>query len=437
MLGDTIFAVASPPGGAARGIVRVSGPAAVQVVAGLLAASPDRPALERRRGVVAAEVSVLGFAVPVRLLVMPAPASYTGEDVVELHLLGSPLLLEQVCALLRGSARDATPGEFTRRAFENGKLDLAQAEAVLQLIHAADADAGERAAAVLAGGLSRAVAAVRSRLDDARATLEAGLDFAEDETGAVEPAEVEAALAAVTGALEELSAQAPAGRSGGELLLVGAANAGKSTLVNALCPAARHAVAARPGTTRDVLRAALGPGVVLLDAAGDFAGGAAVDRAAIDARDEAAGQAAGAIGVVDLAAPAPLPSLRLPLVAWVGTKLDLMPDVTAAVEVPAGVPAFRVSAHTGAGIDALRRFLAERCGAYAGGDRGAGARIADLLERCRAAVGTARAALAAGEAPEIVALLLREAVEELDAVDGSSSPEDVLDRVFAAFCLGK
>ncbi|MGA0059917.1 MAG: hypothetical protein ACO3RU_10050, partial [Planctomycetota bacterium] len=185
--GDVIWAVASPRGAAVRGVIRVSGDGAWDVVASMLGPAS---ALPRKRGVAGVAVPVLGHEVHGMALVMRAPRSFTGEDTVELHLPGSPVLLAEVGARLAAAgARGAAPGEFTRRGFENGRLSLAEAEAVLDLIHAEDADAARRAAAVLGGGIDRSLAAVRSGILDARALLEAGLDFEEGETGEV-PVEV-------------------------------------------------------------------------------------------------------------------------------------------------------------------------------------------------------------------------------------------------------
>lgn len=431
MLGDTIFAIASPPGASERGILRVSGPCAIELVSDVL-----DDALPVERGVYERTIEVLGFGVACAALVMPGPRSYTGEDVVELHLPGSPLLLENVQARWRGEARDATPGEFTRRAFEAGRLDLAAAESVLQLIHASGEAAGRRALDVLRGGLRRGVDEVRSRLVDARSLLEAGLDFTDGETGEVEPEQWLPGLEACAVRLSELRGGLPPAAVGGELLLVGRANAGKSSLCNALAGEAVVLVSEEAGTTRDVLVVEVAPGVRLLDAPGDLDESTeGSDAAALAWRDRQAVRAAGAVLVIDPTEGAgrELPATELPVVAVVFTKLDLVVAPESVLALPP-VPQFWVSNETGAGLAALRTFLNGRRSA---GPVGSGRRIADLLERAEVAV---RRACDGGRerAPEeLVAEDLAAALSQLDQVDGRSTPEDVLDRIFASFCLGK
>ena len=433
MLGDTICAVASPPGAAVRGVIRVSGPDALGAVGALLATT-----LPLERAAHETAVDVLGHAVECLVLVMPGPRSYTGEDVVELHLPGSPLLLEGVLARLRGRLRDATPGEFTRRAYENGRLDLAAAEAVHDLICAADDEQRRRALALVDGSLTRGVEQVRGLLQDARALLEAGLDFTDGETGEVAAADWLPGLAAARTQLAELAAELPAGAAAGELVLLGATNAGKSSLANALAPGAQLLVSAQAGTTRDVLAVEVAPGVTLLDGPGDLPGASGVDQAALALRDRVMSRGTASILVVDLTAPQ-VPARALPVAAVVLTKLDLAPQMAPAraKELPAdlaGAPVFAVSSATGVGLAALREFLGQRS---AGGPVAAGRRAADLLDRARWAIERAEAGAAAGAPEEVLAVELGDALAALDALHGKSSPEAVLDRIFAGFCLGK
>ena len=408
-------------------MIRLSGPDAVGVAGALL-----KRRVPTSRTSFDAEVEVLGAAVECRVLVMPGPRSYTGEDVVELHLPGSPLLLEHVLSSLRRQARDATPGEFTRRAVEGGRMDLAEAEAVLELIHAAGAAEGRRALEVLRGGLREGIEQVRGALLDARAMVEAGLDFTEGETGDVAPEAWLPGLAAASARLTELSAALPAAAPGGELLLLGASNAGKSTLCNALAGRQVALVSAAPGTTRDILAADLAPGVRILDAPGDLSAGGAADASAIELRDRLATRASGAVLVVDLTDPV-IVSTELPIVAVVLTKRDLAP----AAEVPAGLPSaprFVVSSAAGDGIEALSRHLRHRASAA---PVGSGQRMRDLLDRVGDAVDRAREAALVGVPEEAIALDLTDAVVELDQLRGQGASEEVLDRVFGRFCLGK
>jgi tRNA modification GTPase len=425
VLGDTIFAVASPPGAGARGVVRVSGPRALDVVHEVV-----HPAVPRARGSYAGSVAVLGFEVECLVLVMPGPGSYTGEDVVELHLPGSPLLLEKVLDRLRRGGRDATPGEFTRRAFENEKLDLLQVEAVLALIHAAGEDERQRAAYGLAGGLAHAIDAVRGEIEAAWALVEGGLDFTEDETGAVATELWQPRVRSALAALRRLRASLPVAAIGGEVLLQGAANAGKSSLANALAGRAEVLVADAAGTTRDVIAVEIAPGVCLLDGPGDFAADVPMDAEALELRDRIARRATHALWVVDATAPW-WPSARLPLLAVAVTKIDLAP-VPAIAAAAAGVPCFPVSSVTGAGIAALRAFV---CARARGGPMSGAGRVADLLAASAAAL--ERAVAAGADGGELVAADLAEALHALDELHGRSTPEDVLDRVFARFCLGK
>lgn len=426
MIGDTIWAVASPPGGASRGVIRISGPEAF-AAAEAVVVEP----VPRARGAHELGVVVLGRRIDALVLTMPGPRSYTGEDVVELHLPGSPLLLERVGAAC--GVRRALPGEFTRRAFENRRISLDQAEAVLALIHAADLGAARRAAVALGGGLRPAIAVVRGLVDEVRAWLEAGLDFTADETGAVE-AEIWLPLARDAGRrLDALLDELPVARPGGDLVLLGAANAGKSSLCNALAGRDVVIVSDQPGTTRDLIAVEIAPGVRLLDAPGDVDGAAGADAAALRHRDAGAGSATAAILVVDPRLPRLADPRGLGVVAVVLTHADAgagaLPE-----GLPAGVPVFRVGSPARIGIDDLRRFLLER--AAPGPDVG-GSATRESVEAARDALERAITAGVIGDAAELAAFELQEAIAALDRIDGSSCPEDLLDRVFARFCLGK
>jgi tRNA modification GTPase len=436
VLGDTIWAVASPPGSAARGVIRISGPRAL-AIAGSIVESRELPGERRALDV---RVTVLGRSVPGLALIMPGPASFTGEDVVELHLPGAPLLLATVGEELEAcGARAATPGEFTRRAFLNGRLDLSAAEAVLDLIHAASADEARAALHAVRGGLGEAVDALRSRVDDARALLESGLDFTEDETGTVDTTEWLPLLDGAIAAARELAEGLPVARPGGELVLLGAANAGKSSLCNALAGGERVLVAELAGTTRDVITVEVAPGVTVADGPGDLEDENRAtcewERAALRLRDERVRAAGGALFVIDPTAPRPrVPdALGLPVVAVVLTRADLVEDPGSPPGLPRGVPVFRVSNRTGIGIAALRSFLAS---VARGGPAAGRSRARERIEGALEALERARALTATGGA-ETIAFELAVAGTCLDEVHGRSSPEDLLDRVFSRFCLGK
>ncbi len=439
MIGDTIYATASPPGASSRGIVRLSGPDA--------RATADRVLCEpcpSDRATTESSVRILGHEVPCLVLTMPGPRSYTGEDVVELHLPGSPVLLDEVCREFEPTARLATPGEFTRRAFENGRMDLSEAEAVMFLIHAADVDESRFALDVLRGGLAESVDGMRSAIQDGLAFLEAGLDFTEGETGAVAPELWLAPLKDAGATCQQLLAGLPRTGVHGEVLLLGAANAGKSSLANALVSDSGSdqspaMVASVAGTTRDVLVFDLAPGLRLLDGPGDLPDDPALaprsdgpaDRRAIELRDRIVDRAAGVIEVIDLVAPRFPSPTSAPVVARVFTKRDLRPDPR---PLSSAVPTFVVSSVTGEGVPALREFLLRSTG---GGHHGLSTRVHDALAVVSGALRCAEDLATQGQPEELVALELGVALTALDGVHGRSSPEDLLGRIFAGFCLGK
>lgn len=484
-LEDTIAAIATAPGPAGLAVVRVSGAQALGAADVVFRAS-GRAGRAEAVTLTAADSHTLhhGWAVDahgarldeVVAAIFRAPRSYTREDVVEFSCHGGGQSARRVlAALLAAGARLAGPGEFTLRAFVLGRLDLAQAEAVADLIHAETAAAADLALAQLAGELSRRIAALAERVTDALATVEAHVDFAEDVGGVEVPQSVREELREVSAALGALiasGAYARAVRGGVPAAIVGRPNAGKSSLFNALLGEARAIVAPVAGTTRDRVSEAIeiaGVRVMLSDTAGlreiGDAGHAVEGAAGAWAGDaiEAVGMqravaalegAALVLWVVDASSPlaaedravaarvAALPRARV-VVAL--NKADL-PARVAAEDVMALVPGARaqaVSALSGAGVEALRGALAHALG---GGDAGdapalAGAvadpRHAEALARARDAVQRASAAAAQALPGEIVALELREALAAIGEVTGTHIGEDLLDRIFNRFCIGK
>lgn len=472
---DTIAAVASPPGPAQRGVIRVSGPAAGALLAATVRPVPPLGA----RGAFRGRFDDGRGTQPVLVLWMPGPASYTREDVLELHLSGAAPLLEAALArLLELGARLAQPGEFTRRAFEHGRLDLSQAEGVLALVEALNERQARAAAGLLLGGLAERVAGLRDALEEVRALAEASLDFDESDTGHVATEELaalgRAARARLAEALDYEERREPL--SGlPRVALVGAPNAGKSSLFNRLTGGAALE-SDLAGTTRDGvggLWRLAGVDCALLDTPGLDAGtehraGGELDRRAQELALELVEGADLLLWVVDStsapanrAAPAALASLLKGagrrLLVW--SKLDLAPGGSAARPVPGGLAVdavARVSARSGAGLEALERSaaallgLSERRSPSSPGSSqpGAAGEGPDLgrelsLRHRRALESSARhldralEALEGGAPLDQVAQELAQATDALDEVSGRTTPEDLLDRIFARFCLGK
>ena len=464
-LEDTIVAIATASGSAGLAVLRVSGDRALalsdEVFRGATPLSQAAGHTLHHGWAVDAERRDGGGAEPrldeVVAAVFRAPRSYTGEDTVEWSCHGGEVPARRVLAALRAAgARLAGPGEFTLRAFLRGRMDLAQAEAVADLVNAETESAGDLALAQLSGALSRRLAAIEERVTDAAAEVEARVDFAEDVGGVEIPEHVRSAIAAVLAELDALLAGAPwarAMREGVRVPLVGLPNAGKSSLFNALLGEDRAIVAAEPGTTRDRVSERLvvaGVRVTLSDTAGVREATSAIEAMGVERTLATLEGAAVALWVVDGSRPwdpagDPLvPELAGRRVLAALAKSDLgavVPESAIRSALPGSeLHVARVSAVTGDGLDALTRSLASLLGAdRAGGLAGAVAnpRHADALARARAALARAGEAGASGAPGEIVALELRESLGALGEVSGRSASEELLDRIFARFCVGK
>jgi tRNA modification GTPase len=436
---DTIVALSSAPGPGARAVVRLSGPRAAALALPLFGL-PAETARARRLVQGALHLDDLPESLPADLYLWPAPRTYTGQEIAEIHTLSSPPLVELLVArLLRDGARAARPGEFTLRAFLAGKLDLTRAEAVLGVIEAGDRDELKAALAQLAGGVAKPLHALRDDLLNLLADVEAGLDFADEDIRFVDPSEMllrlGRALAQVTNLGRQLNSRALAGRPF-RAVLAGRPNAGKSSLFNALT-GSKALVSPEPGTTRDYLTARLDLGgvtVELIDTAGRQPG-----RDAIDARAQELGrEQAGAADLVLLCVPADQPPRdedavllrqQSPPVVAVATRCDLAPP-------PAGMPA--ASAVTGAGLDDLRRLLAGRAAARRAPPLAPSlSRCRHHVEACLANLRRAHALVLEEDPPELLALELRLALEQLGEMVGAVYTEDLLDRIFSRFCIGK
>lgn len=428
MAAETIAALSSPPGPSARAIIRLSGPRALEIGAALagVATPSSRSAI---RGTFAA----CGAEVPALLLAMPAPRSYTREDVAEIHLPGAPpIAAEALRRAFAAGARPAGPGEFTRRAVENGRISLAQAEAVMAIIRARDDSERRAAAGRLAGKGGRALAGASGELAGLVADVEASIDFIEHDVPCASREELSGRIAALAGRLRGATAGDAPPDDTPRVALAGPPNAGKTSLFNALT-GARGLVSALPGTTRDVLEAelSLGPARVrIADAPGDaeLAPGPDADAAA---RGRASRDRADIVlHVRDGSRPFDVPSLDPARELLVLNKSDL--------GVPPARPGLAVSAHTGAGLPRLRARIALLARRRAGDPESAlSAREREAATRAAEGLDRALHALGEGLAEEFVALELREALEALSGAAGTVTSEDILDRVFAKFCIGK
>jgi tRNA modification GTPase len=381
------------------------------------------------------------------LLLMRAPRSFTREDVVEFHCHGGLEAVRRVQELVGAAgARPAGPGEFSQRAFLNGRLDLTRAEAIAEMINARGRRAAALAMAGLDGGLQRRIEALRGRLLDPLAELEARLDF-EDDLPPLDPAAVTAALVAVREELERLVAEAQLGerlRQGLRVAIVGRPNVGKSSLLNRLSRRERAIVTELPGTTRDLLESELvldGVPLTLLDTAGIRPSDDPVERLGIARSREALASADVVLLLYDLAegwtaADAELRALvpdGVPVLV-VGNKADL------GAPAPAPPPAeLAISARTGAGEAELTRLLLQRCGAAGaeGLQVALNTRQRDLAAAAAAALGRSLEAAAQGLPWDFWTIDLRDAVRRLGEITGAEVSEAVLDRVFSRFCIGK
>ena len=449
MLSDPIVALATPPGRSAVAVIRLSGRGAFDVAGRCLRPfHPDRPRAALRARLV--HPGTDEHVDDVVAAPFPAPRSYTGEDVVEISTHGGLLVPgEAVAALVAAGARPAQPGEFTRRALLHGKLDLLQAEATADLIDAGAPAQRRRALRQLDRGLSSRLEALRGELLELEALIAYDIDFPEEDEGPVSPARVTAAWRAVRERIAALLATAPEGerlREGALLVIAGPPNAGKSSLFNALLGQERAIVTEVPGTTRDAIEASTviaGFPFRLVDTAGLRDSddrveqiGIEVARRYVDAADLilfCEDRAAGSGEPYARRRDAFLANLSAPVVR-VTTKQDL-----ATRPPPDGLP---VSVVTGVGLDALRARLAETAFGrlLALGDVEpvvTRARHRTALERALGEVEAFSAARERGVDAAATATHLRAAVGALDDLIGVVTPDDVLDRLFASFCVGK
>jgi tRNA modification GTPase len=444
---DTIAALATPVGRSALALVRVSGPRTRELMRAVV---PDLPEpLPARRAQLLAVHGAHGDLLDRALVTFfQAPASYTGEDMAEISLHGSPVLARAlIAALVSAGARPARPGEFTERAFLLGKMDLIEAEAVRELIEARTERAARFSTRRLEGGLSRRLAGIREDLLRAAAELAATIDFSED-VGDRVPDSVTSRLASAREALAQIAATYETGRlleSGCRVAILGSPNAGKSTLFNAVLGTPRAIVTEVPGTTRDTLDATVDVGgipVAVVDTAGLREPEDPVERIGVARALEEAQRADAVIYVYDVTRgwreddEAALAALNGKPIAVIANKSDLAE----------GQPLLRQrdSLMSGIAADAGERLHACIAGMIrpeisteAASDVLSSLRQKELVARARDAARSALSALEEGVSPEYAVTHVHEGLDALADLCGETTSEDVLHRIFADFCIGK
>ncbi len=434
---DTIAAIATPAGRGGVGILRISGPAAAAIASRVAPPLPS-PRVAALRSFRDREGTVLDQGL---VIYFPGPASFTGEDVVEIQAHGSPVVLDELLAAVLGhGARHARAGEFSERAFLNGRLDLAQAEAVADLVEAGSRAAARAAFASLTGRFSARVRDLTDRLMRLRVECEARLDFAEEDIAAL-PEAFPADLADLAGDLEALARAAGEGQrltEGYVCVLSGAPNVGKSSLLNALAGTERAIVTEMPGTTRDLVEVDVvlgGVPVRLVDTAGLRESADPVESEGVRRARQRAAEADLVVAVVT--EDTPLPPVDSTERMLVLNKIDLGKHAPGACEYR-GETALALSAKTGEGLPELVAELGRRARSghdVAGARFSARRRHIDALQRASEALHHARDMVVSG--PELVAEDLAGAQQALGEITGAVHTEDLLGAIFSTFCIGK
>lgn len=452
-LHDTIAAVATAQGRGGVGIVRVSGPRALSIAISLGGLQPIP-----RHAHYCAFLDQDGEAIDQGLLLyFPGPHSFTGEDVLEIQGHGGPVVLDmllQRCLAL--GARQARPGEFSERAFLNDKMDLAQAEAIADLIEASSTQAARNAVRSLQGEFSRRVYQLTERLIQLRIYVEAAIDFPEEEIDFLADGHVLAQLDALDDEVRSVLQAAGQGallREGMTVVIAGRPNAGKSSLLNALAGREAAIVTDIAGTTRDVLREHIhidGMPLHVVDTAGLRETEDQVERIGVERAVKAINEADRILLVVDSTAPEAADPLALwpeflesrpepARVTLVRNKADLSAEPVAVQSAPDGLVTLSLSAREGAGIDLLREHLKACIGYEQTLESGFSARRRhlDALQRARQSLHHGRLQLTVSGAGELLAEDLRQAQQALGEITGAFSPDELLGRIFTSFCIGK
>ena len=456
-MSEPIAAIATGQSRCAIGVIRVSGEGCFAVCDKIFRADSGKafPELPPRSMVLGSlsdkDGAVVDHALAVRF---PAPHSYTGEDCAEFHCHGSPIVLREVLlSLFDAGARQATAGEFTKRAFLNGLLDLTEAEAVIDLIDAETAAAARNAAAQLDGALRRVLEPVQEALLDVAGRFYAVVDYPDEDIEDVRPEEIADALSRSGAALDRLLSACKRGRvlkSGVKTAVIGRPNAGKSSLFNALAGFERVIVTDVPGTTRDTVEEAVVCGGVLLrltDTAGLRDASDAVERLGVE-RSRKAVADADLIFVVEDGSASPnaedadaVAMARESGKPWVfvENKRDLPRNASFVEWTDVSVPGVRVSAKTGEGLEELERVVGEL---FPAGDASPGTlltdrRQEDAARRAREALSRAEAALQSGFTPDAVLADVEEALDAVGELTGRTAKEELTAHIFSRFCVGK
>lgn len=445
--GGTIVARATPPGRGGIAVIRVSGPAVAGIAEQLIGSLP-RP----RHATLAGFRDAGGEALDLGLaLYFPAPHSFTGEDVLELHAHGGNVLADLLVArVIELGARHARPGEFTERAFLNDKLDLSQAEAIADLIDADSQAAARAAQRSLRGDFSAAVLALTEEVTELRSWVEAAIDFPDEDIDFLGEEELALRVQGVAGSfarLEEATRQGCLLREGLRVVIAGRPNAGKSSLLNALAGHAAAIVTPVPGTTRDVLREQIdidGLPIHVIDTAGLREAADIVEAEGVSRAHAELARADHALVVIDAAADdeAALAALLAELPATlprtiVRNKIDLSGEPPG--PLPDDPAVLRISALGGAGLPELRACLRQVAGYQPAGEGSftARRRHLDSLRQAREHFEAACRQLREHRAGELMAEELREVQNALGEITGEFTSEDLLGRIFGAFCIGK
>lgn len=449
---DTIVALATPPGEGGIAIVRLSGTKAVSIVDSCFTGKgrlADAPSHRLVYGHI--ELSS-GLSDEVLVSVMRAPRSYTREDVVEINIHGSIRLAEELVRVcVEQGARRAERGEFTERAFLNGRLDLAQAEAVLDMVRSRTRAGLSAACYQLTGGLSEKLHSVDSAISKSLTLIEAGLEFEEEDLTVGNPRDEIGNISAARAAVDGLRATYDRGRlitTGATVAIVGPPNVGKSSLLNAILGEERAIVSPIPGTTRDTVEGEAdldGIRVRLVDTAGLREAIGQVEHEGVRRAERAAEAADVCLVVCDASGEIPPPAMLPdgPRTIVVINKIDIAaPDAVAKLHAYAGNrSAFRTSATKDQGIDALcrgiRDLLVRKAPEPAAGGIILRERHAEALRRCTEQLDRALVEMNGQARPELVAADLRLALDEIGQITGETTPEDILRTIFSEFCIGK